>query len=219
MRKVLLAAACLTIFLTGCKANEAPPSSPSPSVIMERSVIGAGTCEWKIRMYVDNSFTPAETMDIGQALSNWNHASGGRICFTVAWSLLNTEYEKKRWRTDGMNTIYSGARDWHRKAAQAGSCKKPGSCSAVTFWQQDEKAADIFYLSRNRIQFRALTEHEVGHVLGLWHSKNPHDLMYGTVVEGFNYNITNNDKEMLRCLMNSGEIGRYTSSCRPKLTP
>lgn len=213
MRKLFVALALAAIAAAGCRSqNAAPP--PTPSVIMETNSIGTGSCEWQLRMYADNSFTAAEASDMGLALLNWNRASGGRICFTLYWMLLNPEYEQRHYHSDGMRTFYSGTRKWHKREASSGVCRKPGSCAAVTVWESKGDVADIFYFNRSRDGFRPLTEHEMGHVLGLDHSASERDIMYHRVGPKVGNSISPGDRKQLRCLMNSGQIGAYKNPCK-----
>jgi hypothetical protein len=187
---------------------------------METNSIGAGACEWRLAIRADFAFSQAEASDIGMALMDWNRASDGRICFDLRWMLFSPEYEKAHWSSDGRRSLYSGDREWQRRAAMAEGdpCNKPGACAAVTIWEAGN-VADVFYFNRSRDGFLSLTEHELGHLLGLDHSDDVHDVMY-------HKNTSNNstcvisaaDKKELGCLMNAKTIGAFKNPCRKPAT-
>lgn len=213
-RLVFLAMGVLILGCSGaCRETKVVKPISGKSVLMERSAVGFGSCEWDLRVRVGMaSFSTAEGHKIGQAMLNWNRASGGRICFTVEWMGMNQDYERRHWIGDDVSTLYAGHVPWQRQAATANSCKKANECAAVTIWPFSGLNADVFYFSHNPERFRSLTEHELGHVIGLGHLPQPEALMYGKAVGGSD--ITKYDLEALRCLIHHKAVGKYHNPCR-----
>ena len=210
---------CLSaVLLMGCTSCEHRPVKTASkekcaSKIVERSTAGFGTCNWRLRVRVDMWFTPVEADEIGQAMLNWSKASGGRICFDIEWVSMCQDQEKRRWLGDGVTTLYAGLDAWHRPAATQGTCKPPARCSAVTIWSVTGQEPDVFYfLPRRRDYFLTLTEHELGHVLGMSHDPDKDALMNAGV--GIGTHIGEADLRTLRCLMKNGKVGVHDNPCR-----
>lgn len=199
---------------TACRDKERPkPTQQKGSFVMERSVVGFGSCEWNLKVRIGMaSFSTAEGHKIEQAMLNWNKASGGRICFIVEWVGMDQNHEGRNWVSDDVTTLYAGHVPWQRRVSTTDVCKKVNECAAVTIWPLSGQYADVFYFSHEPGRFRSLTEHELGHVIGLSHLPHPDALMYGEAVGG--PNITKYDLAALQCVMRHKAVGQYHNPCR-----
>jgi len=161
-------------------------------------------CEFDIFIRVDNSFSKKQKEIIRKSMVAWYLASNRKICFTSVYYNLPNEYAT--YNKDKQNTIYNANRGWKLFVANDRTCiYEIDKCIGITYNEENELYSDIFIIEKREL-FQ-LVIHELGHLLGLNHSKNEKDIMY-EFIDNKN-KITNNDKKELNRVMNSGKLLKW----------
>jgi len=177
----------------------------------------APVCE-AVPLGIDNLFSGSERRDIIKAISNWEAASGNRICFQILWR--DTANDKRSFKSDNRFTIYSQRRPWQvRSATTVGknSCPRKSSCLGLTVWNDGGRASDIFVLAAKPPILRATIEHELGHMFGLGHSQTYESIMYPTINKDKQIGVT--DRRILGCLLETRTFLRSRNRCSEQVKP
>lgn len=124
---------------------------------------------------VDDSFTKEEQEAIASALWEWEIASGGYFQFGLYIDNIDPR-EVLTWSEDGIMTIYNASSflSWELYIGRT-LLRVPGAIGMATLYPGD---IFVFSTSLQSRQLEKLIIHEVGHLLGVPHSKDPKSVMY-----------------------------------------
>lgn len=176
-------------------------------ILLLISRIGFAECIKIINIRVDDSFSCQEKIIINRALNSWHIASNKQICFNVLESKIHPE-EIFLFNFDKVSTIYNNNLWEVIISISKYNCIL--SCIAITTKGLNNDPSDIFVVVKYKLY--PLIIHEVGHLLGIQHSQNNKDIMYGYINN--NEKISVNDKNVLRCLIENDLLLTWKSKCR-----
>jgi hypothetical protein len=170
----------------------------------------AGECDYLVALRMDKSLTKKQKNTVERAARSWHKASNKRICFYIIEADVSKIEDYSR---DDMTTIYSGNHPWHIVQANNHGCiYQLDKCLGITTPSKTRKHVhDIFLIKKK--DFYQLVKHELGHVLGLQHSKNPKDLMYEDV-RSYIKKLSKNDIRILKCLLDTKQLKNWSHTCK-----
>lgn len=160
-----------------------------------------------IKINVDKDFGSNQKVIVKTALKDWEKASKGKICFS--YNEVNVS-KPTNFMRDNLITIYSGNHPWHFVVSKRVGCEYSNDhCMAITV-RGDNRTSDIF-VSMNNEKFLSLMRHEIGHVLGLDHSRNYSDIMYSYIRIGMEISLR--DRARLMCLIETDRLLKWRNDC------
>jgi predicted Zn-dependent protease len=170
------------------------------------------TCVGRLRLEIDSLFVPGEMAEILEAVSNWERASGGRMCVEVV--RRDASADSRSFQSDGRFAIYSWRGGWQVEAATTAEdspCRTRASCLGVTIWERGGRTSDIFVLTGELAFMRATVEHELGHMFGLGHTPVYESIMFRTIRP--DKAIGRIDRRNLGCLLETRAFLRNANGC------
>jgi len=166
-------------------------------------------CDYLVAIRMDKSFSKKQKDAVEKAAGLWYDASMKKICFLIVEADVSKPEDYSR---DDVTTIYSGHYKWQIHAAINHGCLfSLDGCLGVTTPSKTHKPRHDIFLVRHE-DFRMLVAHELGHVLGLNHSKSKKDLMFEDI-RSAPAKLGKGDMHMLKCLLDKKKLRSWDNNC------